>query len=344
LPFRQINRGFFKNEHDIMQQTSTHGSQGIATSAPESPRYPSNRTGWLHTLTGILTRTEAAREIGIEAMLLILAIAVQEDSQQYGVPPTLFFGELQRILGIRSRARLERARQKAIDAGWLVFIPGPRGDLAAARYWTVIPERLNLFESVPQAATLSPEQAGDRRGDPACLDERQLERSTCPTIAEVQPPNSPPVADAPPVKSAPAEDSSPSVAAPITPGVPVTGLSRPVLPEHAEPESKITAPSKAARNPGSKFQFYDSIPMNPTTRAQALTLYLAYPRHADSETESTDATSDLQAIHRALAKITFAELLPILKRFADLHSRPGHDPKLTPPLVTWFDQEHWQQR
>jgi hypothetical protein len=325
-----------------MAHTVTHASMGNATSAPALAAYPSNRIGWLHALNRALARAEAAREIGLEAMLLVLAIAMEEDSRQYRVPATFFFLELQRMLGIRSRARLEQARQKAIDAGWLIFLPGPLGDLAAARYWTVIPDRLNLSEGLPQDASLAAEEIGFRRGDAACLNELQQERATLPGASEVQTPSFQQISDEPQISPVANADSSRSVTATRTHNVPEKELSVPVPPNLAEPQTTSPEETQEARGSVSKFRNYNSIAMNPVTRAQALALYAAYPQPANSDNDTTDATCDMQAIHRALAKSTFAQLIPIVKRFAILQHRPGEDPNLTPPLVTWFDEERWR--
>jgi hypothetical protein len=86
---------------------------------PGSLAYPANRLGWIHKFCGLLSRAEVAREIGRDAMLLILAIAVQEDALKYGSAPIFFDSELQRLTGIRSLKHLDRIRQRAVDAGWL---------------------------------------------------------------------------------------------------------------------------------------------------------------------------------------------------------------------------------
>jgi hypothetical protein len=81
--------------------------------------YPKNRVGWLHAFCLLLARAEVAREIGRDAALLILIIAIQEDVQQYQTAPIYFDAELQRATGIRSQKQLDRVRQKAVAAGWL---------------------------------------------------------------------------------------------------------------------------------------------------------------------------------------------------------------------------------
>jgi hypothetical protein len=326
-----------------MEYTATHASTRNATSPPALPHYPGNRTGWLHTFNRALIRAEAAREIGIEAMLLILAIAMQEDLQQYRVPPAFFFHELQRMLGIRSKAQLERARQQAIDAGWLVMLPGPLSDLAAARYWTVIPVRLNLSDDAPHDVTLAAAEMNLRRGAAGCLDELQPACPTLPLIPERQLPNSPLVVDVPLSSSASNSGSTRSVTAAGTAGASETKVSQPILSNVIAPESKMPDLIQEARGPNWKFRNYLSLDINQHTRAQAMDLYAAYPRVADSETEATDALKDMQAIHRALSKITYAELIPIVRRFATFQNRRGADPKLIPPLVKWFDEGRWQQ-
>jgi hypothetical protein len=126
---------------------------------PVSLIYPANRVGWMHQFYSLLNRAEVARQIGRDAMLLILAIAVQEDALKYCSAPIFFDSELQRLTGIRSLKHLDRIRQKAIDAGWLVVARSPDGDPMVAQYWTLIPKRLNVFDNpaVVYVGTNTPE-------------------------------------------------------------------------------------------------------------------------------------------------------------------------------------------
>jgi hypothetical protein len=125
--------------------------------------------GWLHSIGLLLARAEVAREIGRDATLLILIIAIQEDVQQYQTAPIYFDAELQRATGIRSQKQLDRVRQKAVAAGWLYVDRDAAGDSSVARYWTVIPNRLNVFQDptghrvVPATTGLPTCEAVDRK-------------------------------------------------------------------------------------------------------------------------------------------------------------------------------------
>jgi hypothetical protein len=116
--------------------------------------------------------------------------------------------------------------------------------------------------------------------------------------------------------------------------------SEPIQPNLVEPESTISNPTPQDRV-NARFRNYLSLAMNPVTRAQALSLYATYPQSVNADIDSMDATREMQAIHRALAKITYAQLMPVVKRFATLQNQPGNDPKLIPPLIRWFDGECW---
>lgn len=325
-----------------MSHHVTHASVGSVPSAVACCIYPNHRVGWLHTLNRALTRSEAAKEIGIEATLLILAIAMHEDLQLYRVAPTFFFLELQRMLGMRSKTRLERARQQAIDSGWLVMLSSPLGDLAAARYWTVIPDRLNLSDELSPNESTQADTLGFQRGSAACVNPLQTECPILPQVELVQPSSVTQMADEPQAFPAPSAEASDCATFADSARAPEAEVAEPIWQNLAELGASILNQTQDVRQVASKFRHYNSIPMNPVTKAQALALYAAYPQPENADTATSDATREMQALHRALAKTTFAELMPILIRFAALQTRPGADPKLTPPLVTWFDEERWR--
>jgi hypothetical protein len=184
---------------------------------------------------------------------------------------------------------------------------------------------------------------GFRRGDAACLNEQQQVCPTLPQIPAVQTPSCASLLVEPQTSPVGNLDTPHSVIASGTLSVPETKLSPPVIPKVTDPGSRIPDQPQAARDPFAKFRNYTAIPMNTNSRAQARDLYAAYPHPPNSDTETTDVLPEMQAIHRALAKITYAELIPIVKRFAAWQIRLGAGPKLTPPLVKWFDEEHWKQ-
>ena len=352
---------------------ATTPKPAVATTLPV---YPQHRAGWLHTLSVILTRAEAAREIGTDAVLLILTIAIQEAAQQCHGPPRFFDAELQRMLGLRSRGRLDKARQKAIDAGWLVFIAGPDGDRSASRYWTVIPTRLNLSDDVLVDEPATPEAISSNCGNAGCLDEMHLERLTVPPSTEIPQPNLSNVmvepqasassildqarsfcarsTEEPPIRSAAdlgeqqirhgsTADQSREIQAAGRTLAPETGFAAPSLSNLAVPKANVIEQTRVTRGTVSNPYIDPAVLAGGTTNGLALDLYLAYPKYSDRDAQQTDATKSIQAIHRALMKITYAQLILLVRRFAAIQNRSGQDRTKTPPLVCWFDEEQWRK-
>lgn len=107
--------------------------------------YPKGRGGSFFALKfcKLLSKTAAANEIGADAVLLLMTVALKEDSKQYTDAPNYWNGQLMPLCGIGSPKRLVTARQKAIEAGWLHYQKGGKGKVA--RYWVKVPER---FESI----------------------------------------------------------------------------------------------------------------------------------------------------------------------------------------------------
>ena len=103
--------------------------------------YPKDRGGSFFALKfcKLLSKTATANELGADATLLLMIIALKEDSKQYTDAPNYWNNQLMPLCGIGSPKRLLAARQKAIDAGWLHYEQGGKGKVA--RYWVLVPER-----------------------------------------------------------------------------------------------------------------------------------------------------------------------------------------------------------
>jgi hypothetical protein len=340
---------------------------------PGSLTYPANRLGWLHKFSSLLVRAEVAREIGRDAMLLILAIAVREDALQYGSATIFFDSELQRLIGIRSRQHLDRIRQKAVDAGWLVVVRSPDGDQTVAQYWTLIPKRLNVFQgqvNVPEAS----EAAEVQHRPEACGIEVDAEQSGA-HQACIVPGGEAPGEPGPIASPCPWEASEPCVGPPadaelearlgsagaspsrssdnvglntpiVGPATQEPARNRPAVAElaTAHSEQSITVVSQAAvvaAPPPGKSTVAPTVPKrlneySPHIREQAGVLLAAYPSRRD-------LNKGLPSICRALEKIPYFKLRPLINLYIVARNRPGQDPKLTPSAATWFDEERWQE-
>lgn len=105
--------------------------------------YPSEerqRSGFAIRFIKALMRSNAASEVGIEAVHLCTLVAATEDRLHYKKAPAFWRSELLHRLGKGSPKALLRIRQSAIDAGLLHHEPGTRTE--PSRYWVRVPEWL----------------------------------------------------------------------------------------------------------------------------------------------------------------------------------------------------------
>ena len=112
------------------------------------PEYPTRSSFFANSLIRLLQKSCAANDIGIESCWLITCIALVEDAKRYTGPVSFWTGQLLPITGFNSWGRLDRARARAVNAGWLVYEPGTKH--TAARYWTQVPDAVrNVFDDRP---------------------------------------------------------------------------------------------------------------------------------------------------------------------------------------------------
>jgi hypothetical protein len=107
-------------------------------------RYPERESFFAHRFVRLLTKTAAAQELGPEVAWLLTVVAHQEDAKRYSSAVTYWNEQLMPLCGFRSKGRLIRARQAAVDSGWLHYESGGRNQ--AGRYWCLIPDG---FEQLP---------------------------------------------------------------------------------------------------------------------------------------------------------------------------------------------------
>jgi hypothetical protein len=325
-----------------------------SASCSTTSTYPAKRMGWLHSFAGLLARAEVAREIGRDAALLILIIAIQEDVQQYQSAPIYFDAELQRATGIRSQKQLDRVRQKAVAAGWLVVDRDAEGDALVARYWTVIPNRLNLFQDsvvvgavpaktgLPACEVVHQNDTNDRSGS-ASQGAEKLEPSI-PQILAVSPIQQVAV---PVVMESLVTGFGPDPK--LTPVIEVQAVEQvadksplpvPVVETKVQPQAPRTSISNAGiSNAGSslgKVEQKQVVVALPVSQNEVISILAVYPRRGDFAMATAE-------IHRALQKIPYTELLPLVNRYAASKKRLGQCTDQTPTATVWFERESWKQ-
>jgi hypothetical protein len=112
-----------------------------------TPAYPKREPFHAHRLTRALMKTCAAQTIGQSATLLVICIAHTEDAAFYRRAVTFYDSQLMSLVGIASWRALNRARQSAVNGGWLHFAPG--GNRKPGVYWTLIPAAIGGLDDLP---------------------------------------------------------------------------------------------------------------------------------------------------------------------------------------------------
>jgi len=104
--------------------------------------YPRRDQFFAHRVVRLMAKTCAAQQIGADACWLVTLIAHLEDSRRYKAPIRFYNAQLVPVGGFANEKALIRARRRAIDAGWLRYIPGAK--MRPGVYWTAIPAEADL--------------------------------------------------------------------------------------------------------------------------------------------------------------------------------------------------------
>lgn len=109
--------------------------------------YPEREPFYAHKFVRVLCKSCAAMDIGQGACLLLCFIAHTEDASRYSGPVRFWNEQLMTTMGWKSPKQLNEARQRAIDAGWLVY--QREGHRQVGRYWVTIPEAMQDITDAP---------------------------------------------------------------------------------------------------------------------------------------------------------------------------------------------------
>jgi hypothetical protein len=100
--------------------------------------YPTDRPKYFaHKIIRLMIRTCAAQKIGTDAAWLVTLIAHTEDAGHYKQSISFWNDQLISVTGFGTWGKLDRARKKAIKAGWLHYEPGGKGKVGL--YWVMQP-------------------------------------------------------------------------------------------------------------------------------------------------------------------------------------------------------------
>ncbi len=162
-------------------------------------QYPKRPPFFAYRAFRLMTKTCLAQDIGPEAVLLLAVIAFQEDAKRYRGPVSFFNGQLLPVLGFRKWERLKKAREAAVDAGWLHYEQD--GTRKPGRYWITLPDGLEELADAPIDERLPPNSEyergykdGYREGMNAATkpEQRRNEQGEPPTLTPIPDSDSPP--------------------------------------------------------------------------------------------------------------------------------------------------------
>lgn len=111
--------------------------------------YPTNRADhklnglggpYAQRFTRLLIKQAAAQSISVEAFALLTVVVATEDAKRYRGPVAFYNEQLMMLLGFGSKERLVKARERAIEAGWLHYQAGAKS--RAGLYFVDIPKGL----------------------------------------------------------------------------------------------------------------------------------------------------------------------------------------------------------
>lgn len=109
--------------------------------------YPKRPSFFAYRFCRLMGKACLANDIGPGVCWLLTMIAHTEDAKGYRGAVTFFNEQLMAVAGFNSADALDRARKKAIAAGWLYYSPGGKG--IAGKYWVLVPEQFKGMDDAP---------------------------------------------------------------------------------------------------------------------------------------------------------------------------------------------------
>jgi hypothetical protein len=94
-----------------------------------------------------MVKTCVAQEHGQGVFALLCVIAHTEDARHYTSAVTFWNEQLAAVTGFANVKAMDRQREKAIEAGWLTYIPG--GKAKPGRYWVNVPSQFQSLDDHP---------------------------------------------------------------------------------------------------------------------------------------------------------------------------------------------------
>lgn len=115
--------------------------------AGETPTYPKRPSHYAHKVVRAMVKTCVAQEHGQGVFLLVCVIAHTEDARHYTSAVTFWNEQLAHVAGFANVKAMDRQREKAVESGWLVYVPGRKS--TPGKYWVQIPEQFTGLDDSP---------------------------------------------------------------------------------------------------------------------------------------------------------------------------------------------------
>lgn len=126
--------------------------------------YPARNSFFAHKFVRLLHKAAVAADIGRDAFSLLVVVAHTEDAMRYRGAAKFWNSQLIETLGFTKWDQFDKARKKAIDAGWLNY--SGDGKRVAGEYFVVIPEGYEQISDSPieESCTLVNPENGYNQG------------------------------------------------------------------------------------------------------------------------------------------------------------------------------------
>lgn len=121
------------------------------TPYPKRPKFFANK------FIRVMHKTCLAQSLGVDAVLLLTFIVIQEDAVHYKRSVTFYNDQLLPICGFGKWKRLDNARSAAVKAGWLNYESGGSGHRKPGTYFVMIPDDYKHVSDAPISENFDPE-------------------------------------------------------------------------------------------------------------------------------------------------------------------------------------------
>lgn len=136
--------------------------------------YPKRRAFFAMRYVRLLGKICLANQLGPDACWLLTVIVTLEDAKSYRDAVTFWNEQLAPLVGCPNVWSLIRLRKRVVDAGWLHYEAGGKGQ--PGRYWAVVPPRFEGMDDLP--ADENPAEYADGSLTPVPTNPQQNRKTT----------------------------------------------------------------------------------------------------------------------------------------------------------------------